>query len=134
MGQWIGFAQPSVRRQHGYTARVECGGDGAAVLNDGGVPESIRDRVRVLVHRQHRHPVRRVVCYSKPAVDLAHDVGERSAARHDEQPTVAGGVIDGEQHAQKVLEVSEQSTTNFYDDVDHRSNLQLEWSFSAFSI
>jgi len=57
--QRIGVAQPAVRRKHRNRSRVDRGYHLRRTSYDHAAAQARRDEVRVLIHGEHRHPVRR---------------------------------------------------------------------------
>lgn len=84
--------------------------------------------MRVLVHRQHRHPVSGVIREAELAVHLPHSFGKGTTARHDQYSTRTRGVRDGCEHGVEVRRGSKQTAANLDDDVDNGIVFR-RWSF-----
>jgi hypothetical protein len=105
---------------------LEGGDDGAPIDDEGAVRQSIRNHIRVLIHRQHRHPVRGIARQLESAIDVADRIRERPAPRHDQQSALATRRDNHREDGLEVLRMRKECTSNFHHDFDHRSNLQLE--------
>src|SRR5438477_539375 len=86
VGERIGGADPAVRREDGEAPGLACGGDLRLLLDQDGPRQTRGQDVRVLIHAEHGHPVRRVVADLDAAEHGADGIGERSASGHDHEP------------------------------------------------
>lgn len=123
MRKRIDSAQPVEWGQNWHLSRVEGGADGRPIRDERAFCQAVGDEMRILIHRQHRHPMRRVIGQLTPAVDLAHDVGKWTAARHDEQSSSARRSAHRCEHGIEVIGVRKQRAANLHDDLHHQSNL-----------
>ena len=120
VGQRVGFAQPSIGREHRDTDRASSAtADLARFRDDHAARQPCRDEMRVLVHGQHRHPVRRIIGEMEIAIHLAHGIGERSSSRHDQQPPRPRGRADRCERGVEELGVRQQRAAQLDDRVDH---------------
>ena len=120
MGQGIGGAEPAVGREHGQASGLQRRGDAARAVDQHGVGDARGEGVRVLIHPQHRHPVRRIFPDLRALEHLAHGLGERPTARDDHQaaPGPEGGDrLDGELERARL---AEQSPADLEDGVHRR--------------
>ena len=85
----------------------------------------------VLIHPQHRHPVRRVLADLGPLEHLAYGLGERPATRDDDQasaPPEGGDRLDGELEGTRL---AEQAPADFEDGMHRRRSAPHEGNSSA---
>jgi hypothetical protein len=75
----------------------------------------------VLIHRQHRHPVRGIVCQANVLIRLTDSVGKRSSARDDQDGNVTAGISDRAESGIEQLGAHHQAAANFYDRRDWQS-------------
>ena len=93
-------------------------GDAAHAVDERGIGDARGQGMCVLIHPQHRHPVRRILADPRALEHLAHRVGERPATRDDDQAAArpeGGDRLDGELEGARL---AEQSPT----DLEHRVN------------
>lgn len=117
MRKRIRIAQPAERREHRDMTSGERRGNRAWRFDDLPVREPLRDEMRVLVHREHGHPVRRIIGEMNPAIDVTHRVGERTAAWDDEDPALARSRTDRRHDRVEVRRVREQRTADLDDNL-----------------
>jgi len=79
-------SEPAVWGEHGQPSRLDGRADPAVAIHQRGLGETGGQRVRVLVHPEHRHPMGCVFADLDPLKHLADRVGERSAARQQYDP------------------------------------------------
>ena len=84
-------AHPAVGREDRDARPADRRRDPAGLLDQGGAVDALRQHVGVLIHGEDRHPVRGVGGQGFPALERAHGIGERSAARHHHDPMTAAG-------------------------------------------
>ena len=74
--------------------------------------------MRVLVHREHGHPVSGVLGQMEAMVGVADGVGEGAAARNDRHRRVHRCFDDGGQRGREELGVGEQAPADLEDRLD----------------
>jgi hypothetical protein len=119
MWKRVGVLQPARRCEHRYLSTVQRSCDVLWRCDQRACRQTRCDEVRHLVHGQYRHPVGGVVRKPEPSIDITHRVGERSAARHDEQSTRSCRRCDRVEHAIEVSAVQQEAATQFHDSIDH---------------
>ena len=75
----------------------------------------------MLIHGEHRHPVRRRVSGPEPLVGMTHGVGKRPATRHDQQRLCPRGVLDAPQCRLETFCMSQKPAAEFHDGLDVRT-------------
>ena len=118
MRQRVGGAQPAKGRQHGKRALRQRTLGLRPRLDEARAGNERVERERVLLHRQHRHPVGRVVAQREPAVERAHRVGEGTAAGHDDHASRRGHLPERGKHPAEGVEVGEQPAPHLHHDLD----------------
>jgi hypothetical protein len=120
VGKGVGLAQPAIRREHRdlTNGRVERRANLVPLRDEHAAGKPRGKKMRVLVHRQQGHPVRRISRNPDPAIDLAHRVGEWSAARNDQQAPFPAGRADRRKGGIEVLGVRENAAADLHDNVD----------------
>jgi len=98
MRERIRGPEPAVWREHGEPVGLEGCGDRAVAVDQRGVGEAGGERVRVLVHPEHRHPVRRVFADLDPLEHFPDRVGERTAPRKHQEPATGSERGQGFDH------------------------------------
>ena len=98
--------------------RAKRGGDLARVLDERAAGQPRRDEMRVLIHGQHGHPVRRIIGEPEPPIHFADRVGEGPAARHDQQSTRAGGGADRRERGVEMFSARQQPAAELHDGFD----------------
>jgi len=80
------------------------------------------EQMRVLVHREHGHPVSGVIGQMKATVGIANRVGERTAAGDDRHTRVDRRLDDGSQCGREQIRVREQASPDLEDGIDQPGN------------
>ena len=117
----IGLDQPSRWRQHRHTPCAQHPSDFGWLGDERSTGQPGRNDVGKLVHGQYRHPVCRIIGETKPAIDFAHSVGERSAPRNNQQPASPGTAADRSQCGIELSRVPEDSAPELDYDLDNAS-------------
>ena len=73
--------------------------------------------MRELIHRQHSHPVRRIIVETELAIDLTDRFGKWTAAGHDQQRPDQRGRANGIEHGLQVLGRRQQAAADFDDEI-----------------
>jgi hypothetical protein len=84
-------------------------------VNEHAIRQSSPDKVCVLIHRQYRHPVSRVIAKPDLPIDLADRVGKRPSTGNDEQrhfPARGGNLSKDSVQA---LAAGQQTAAHLYD-------------------
>ena len=87
--------------------------------------------MRVLIHRQHGHPMRRRVTQSDPSVDVTDDVGEWAAARNDEHAMCLGDLANRRQQSIEVLRSGQKTATHLDDEIDIVVRLKADTTYAV---
>jgi len=124
--QGVGVAEPARGREDGQAGRAKCGGRFGGIPHEHAAGQPRDDKVRMLVHRQHSHPVSRIIGEMELAIHMPHGVGKRTAAWDDEQAPRGSGVHEHRQHGIEVRRVGEQTSAELHDDV--HENVSGLWS------
>lgn len=123
----IGLDQPSRWRQNRHTPCAQHPGDFSRLGDELTIGQPGRNEVGELVHGQYRHPVCRIITETKPAIHLAHSVGERSASRHNQQPASFGAVPDRGQRGIEMLRMLEGAAAELHNDLDNAFSGNYFW-------
>lgn len=119
-GMWkgVGIAHPARGREHGYLRVRDGGANLGKVLHERAASQTRGDKVRVLIHRQHRHPMRRVIGKAEITVHPPNSVGEGTAARYDQQTRMGRSIPNDRKDSVKLHRMGKQTSTELDDDVD----------------
>jgi len=103
---------------------VECGRDLARLGDQRRAGQPRRDEVRVLIHREHRHPVRRGIGESEATVGVADSIGERPTTRNDQKRVRWRSGLQGCEHRFENVRRREDTAAELYDGFDERRRLR----------
>jgi hypothetical protein len=127
MRQWIRVAQPLIGREDRNPPRLERSLDLVRSEHEHAIRQSRHDEVRVLVHRQHGHPVRGVIAEPEPSINVSNYVGKRPPARNNQQRNLTSRGCELGENRIKVLGVREQPTADSCDDSDAHGAIRNAW-------
>ena len=76
--------------------------------------------MRVLVHPENGHPMRRIIAETEAPVGVPDGIGKRSAAGNNDDTLMARNLRDCGQYAIEMLDVFEESSADFDHEIDRR--------------
>jgi hypothetical protein len=80
-----------------------------------------REKMRILIHREHRHPMRDTSVELQLPIGVPDRIRKRTAAGDDQEPLPPSGLCDNLQGRIEMRGMRQQSATDFDDEVHERS-------------